>query len=73
MSKENKDELVIMEKEDLPDQGDLEEEIKQLIYIVRGQQVMLDSDLATLYQIETKVFNQAVNRNIERFPPKFRF
>ena len=42
-------------------------DIKSLIYVVRGQQVMLDSDLAMLYQVETKVFNQAVSRNIERF------
>ena len=48
-------------------------DIKSLIYVVRGQQVMLDSDLAMLYQVETKVFNQAVNRNIERFPDNFRF
>lgn len=48
-------------------------DIKNLIYVVRGQQVMLDSDLAMLYQVETKVFNQAVNRNIERFPDNFRF
>ena len=48
-------------------------DIKSLIYIVRGQQVMLDSDLAMLYQVETKVFNQAVSRNIERFPENFRF
>ena len=49
------------------------QDIKSLIYIVRGQQVMLDSDLAILYQVETKVFNQAVSRNIERFPESFRF
>ena len=48
-------------------------DIKNLIYVVRGQQVMLDSDLAMLYQVETKVFNQAVSRNIERFPDNFRF
>lgn len=47
--------------------------IQDLIYFVRGQQVMLDSDLAMLYQVETKVFNQAVSRNIERFPENFRF
>ena len=47
--------------------------IKNLIYVIRGQQVMLDSDLAMLYQVDTKVFNQAVKRNIERFPEKFRF
>ena len=48
-------------------------DIKSLIYVVCGQQVMLDSDLAMLYQGETKVFNQAVSRNIERFPENFRF
>lgn len=48
-------------------------DIKNLIYIVRGKQVMLDSDLAMLYQVETKVFNQAVTRNIDRFPDNFRF
>ena len=48
-------------------------DIKSLIYVVRGQQVMLDSNLAMLYQVETKVFNQAVSRNIERFPENFRF
>lgn len=50
-----------------------ENTIKNLIYIVRGQQVMLDSDLAMLYQVETKVLNQAVKRNIARFPETFRF
>lgn len=49
------------------------EKIQGLIYIVRGKQVMLDSDLARLYQVETKVFNQAVKRNIKRFPESFRF
>lgn len=47
--------------------------IRNLIYDVRGQQVMMDSDLAALYQVETKVFNQAVKRNITRFPNEFRF
>lgn len=47
--------------------------IRNLIYVVRGQQVMMDSDLAALYQVETKVFNQAVKRNIARFPDAFRF
>ena len=40
---------------------------------LRGQQVMLDKDLATLYGVETKVLNQTVKRNIERFPNDFRF
>lgn len=51
----------------------LEMNIHHLIYTIRGQQVMIDSDLAMLYQVDTKVFNQAVKRNIERFPEKFRF
>ncbi|MCD8014544.1 MAG: ORF6N domain-containing protein [Lachnospiraceae bacterium] len=48
-------------------------DIRSLIYVVRGQQVMLDSDLAMLYQVETRIFNQAVKRNIARFPDNFRF
>lgn len=44
-----------------------------MIYTIRGEQVMLDSDLAEMYQVETRVLNQAVKRNIERFPDKFRF
>ena len=47
--------------------------IENQIYTVRGQQVMLDSDLASIYQVETKVFNQAVKRNANRFPENFRF
>ncbi len=47
--------------------------IRNLVYMIRGQQVMLDSDLAALYQVETKYFNRAVGRNIERFPEDFRF
>lgn len=48
-------------------------QIQNLIYEIRGQKVMLDSDLATLYQVQTKVLNQAVKRNIKRFPPDFMF
>ncbi len=47
--------------------------IETLIKVIRGQQVMLDKDLATLYGVEAKVLNQAVKRNIERFPDDFRF
>ncbi len=47
--------------------------IESLIYGVRDEQVMLDSDLAMLYDVETKVLNQAVKRNIQRFPPDFMF
>ena len=48
-------------------------EIKNLIYAIRGKQVMLDSDLASLYQVETKNLNKAVKRNTERFPASFCF
>jgi hypothetical protein len=47
--------------------------LEKLIYEIRRQAVMLDSDLANLYQVETKVFNQAVKRNISRFPKDFMF
>lgn len=47
--------------------------IENKIYIIRGYKVMLDSDLATLYDVETKVLNQAVKRNLERFPSDFMF
>ena len=49
------------------------ENIKNLIYTIRGKQVMLDSDVAMLYHYETKKINQTVKRNIERFPKKFCF
>lgn len=49
------------------------EEIQSLIFTFKGQQVMLDSDLAVLYGVETKVLNQAVKRNLSRFPAHFRF
>ena len=48
-------------------------EIRNLIYEIRGQKVMLDSDLAKLYEVETKILNRAVKRNIERFPSNFMF
>ena len=48
-------------------------DIKSMIYIIRNQQVMIDSDLAMLYQVETKRLNEAVKRNIARFPNEFRF
>jgi hypothetical protein len=49
------------------------ENIEPLILTFRAKQVMLDSDLAALYKVETKVLNQAVKRNIKRFPESFRF
>lgn len=47
--------------------------IENKIYVIRGQKVMIDNDLAELYGITTKVFNQAVKRNLERFPEDFMF
>ena len=47
--------------------------IQNKIYEIRGQRVMLDFDLAEMYAVETRVLNQAVKRNIERFPPDFMF
>ena len=49
------------------------ENIKNLIYTIRGKQVMLDSDVAMLYHCETKYINRVVKRNIERFPKEFCF
>ncbi len=49
------------------------EAIERRIYILRGQKVMLDSDLASLYGVETKHLNQAVTRNRKRFPADFMF
>lgn len=47
--------------------------IKNIIYEVRGRKVMIDRDLAGLYEIETKKLNQAVKRNLKRFPKDFMF
>ena len=48
-------------------------DIKKLIYDIRGKQVMLDSDLAKLYQVETKRINEAVKNNIDKFPDRYAF
>ena len=50
-----------------------ENTIRNLIYVIRGQQVMLDSDLAMMYQVETRHLNKAMKRNAERFPEDFCF
>jgi len=47
--------------------------IQDMIYEIRGQKVMLDSDLATLYEVEVKALNRVVKRNIKRFPSDFMF
>jgi hypothetical protein len=47
--------------------------VEDFIFTIRGVQVMIDRDLAEMYQVETRILNQAVKRNIDRFPEKFRF
>lgn len=49
------------------------ERIETAIYLIRGEKVMLDRDLAFLYEVETKLLNRAVKRNLQRFPPDFMF
>jgi hypothetical protein len=49
------------------------ERLEQSIFVIRGQKVMLDRDLAELYGVETRTLNQSVRRNLERFPPDFMF
>lgn len=49
------------------------EVIQNKIYEIRGQKVMIDRDLAEMYGVQTKALNQAVKRNIERFPEDFMF
>ncbi len=51
----------------------LQEVIESKILLIRGKKVMLDRDLAMIYGVETKVINQAVKRNISRFPEDFMF
>jgi len=50
-----------------------QDEIISRIYTIRGQKVMLDRNLAELYEVDTRVLNQAVKRNLERFPREFMF
>lgn len=63
--------VVLLEKEDITDYN--ADDIKSLIYTIRGKQVMLDSDVAMLYHYKTKRINETVNRNKERFPDNFCF
>lgn len=51
----------------------IQDRITRSIYLIRNQKVMMDSDLATMYGVETKVLNQAVKRNMDRFPEDFMF
>jgi hypothetical protein len=58
---------------DAPGEMGPAETIERRILLLRGQKVLLDSALAELYRVPTKVLNQAVKRNLERFPPDFMF
>ena len=49
------------------------ENLAKLVYVVRGEKALLDADLADLYGVATKVLNQAVKRNLDRFPADFMF
>jgi len=71
----NSDELSLVSVHDasVAASGATDDFIKSRIFTIRGVQVMLDQDLATLYGVETKVLNQAVKRNIKRFPSRFMF
>ena len=71
MGEKEKMELIVDGKENHEEIN--ENAIRNLIYVVRGQQVMLDSDLAMLYQVETRNLNKAMKRNIDRFPKDFCF
>lgn len=57
----------------MSDELKLISQVENMVFEIRGQRVMMDSDLARLYGVETKVFNQAVKRSKERFPSDFMF
>lgn len=63
----------MMSKKEISKYGDRIGEIEDRIFIVRGERVMLDHELAEIYQVETKALNQAVKRNLDRFPSDFMF
>lgn len=67
------EEVMIKENKQVSNIEISEATIKSLIYVVRGRQVMMDSDLAMLYQVETGALNRSVKRNIKRFPEDFCF
>lgn len=70
---EQKNAIIVHEESKLSEIDISERRIQGLIHIIRGKQVMLDSDLAMLYQVETKRINESVKRNIKRFPVEFCF
>ena len=73
MATQEKTEVLSKIEVEVPAIENVEPTIEKLIYIIRDKQVMVDSDLAMLYQVETGALNRAVKRNIKRFPEDFRF
>ncbi|MCM1388590.1 MAG: ORF6N domain-containing protein [Bacillus sp. (in: Bacteria)] len=73
MTDEKPENIVNQENKGISDSNILECTIRNLIYVVRGEPIMLDRDLAMLYQVETKYLNKAVKRNMNRFPEDFCF
>jgi len=63
----------VLSKKEVPAKEIVQPAIEKFIYVIRDKQVMVDSDLAMLYQVETKALNRAVKRNIKRFPEDFCF
>ena len=57
----------------MTDNSPLPLNVENLIYLVRGHKVMLDEELARLYDVETRILTRAVGRNADRFPPGFMF
>ena len=73
MATQEKKEVLSQSKVEAPIVEIVQPAIEKLIYVIRDRQVMVDSDLAMLYQVETKALNRAVKRNIKRFPEDFCF
>ncbi len=59
--------------DDLAPEPLMELDVEKMIRVVRGKQVLLDRNIATLYGVETRAINQAVKRNVERFPDRYCF
>ena len=73
MATQEKTEVLSQIEVEVPAIENVQPTIEKLIYIIRDKQVMVDSDLAMLYQVETGALNRAVKRNIKRFPEDIRF
>lgn len=73
MATEDRKEVLSQNQIETPVVEIVQPAIEKLIYVIRDKQVMIDSDLAMLYQVETGALNRAVKRNIKRFPEDFRF